>query len=506
MIQKLVIGMVLLSLGSFSSAAAADCWNAGPLFDEFNLTLAAGERTEVLGPLFNAERREESSHWAVPPLCSGGRDTSVDSGSFDFLYPLVSYDRYGSEHRFHIMQLFSFAGGKDQEDSETRRFTLFPFYFQQRSPNPEENYTALWPIYGHLEGRLFRSEMDFVLWPIYSKTQRRKSLSSRPDDAFEAGRYRNLGTRRGDVTTYNYVYPLFHRRYGDGLEGWQFWPFYGTEHKSVTTRTNGFGDVETVAGHEKRMIGWPFFFNQTTGIATENPEHVQAFLPFYALTRSPQRDSTSYLWPLGVTITDDRARAYHEVGAPWPFIVFANGEGKTVRRVWPFFSHAANTNLQSDFCLWPVYKYNRVQSAPLDRDRTRILLFLYSRVNERNTAAGTLRQRTDLWPLFTQKKDANGDTRLQVLSPLEPFLPTTPSIERNYSPLWSVWRAERNAQTGAASQSFLWNLYRRETAPEVKKCSLFFGLFQYHSDSQGRRGRLLYVPFGRKAARETPRG
>ena len=35
------------------------------------------------------------------------------------------------EYRFHIGQLFSFAGGKDQQDAEARRFTLFPFYFQQ---------------------------------------------------------------------------------------------------------------------------------------------------------------------------------------------------------------------------------------------------------------------------------------------------------------------------------------------------------------------------------------
>jgi hypothetical protein len=202
---------------------------------------------------------------------------------------------------------------------------------------------------------------------------------------------------------------------------------------------------------------------------------------------------------LGVTVTDDRGRGYHEVDAPWPLVVSARGEGKTVRRVWPFFSHAANTNLQSDFCLWPVYKYNRIQSAPLDRDRTRVLLFLYSRVNERNTATGTLRRRTDLWPCFTQKKDANGDTRLQVFSVLEPFLPTTPSIERNYSPVWSVWRAERNAKTGAASQSLLWNLYRRETSPDARKCSFLFGLFQCESDSQGRRARLFYVPLSRRA-------
>jgi hypothetical protein len=482
MIQKLVIGIVLLSLGRFSSAAAADCWNAGPLFDEFKLTLAAGERTEVLGPLFNSERRESVRQWAVLPLCSAGRDDDTDWSDFDFLYPLLTYDRYGGEYRFQIFQLLSFAGGRNQEDTRAKRFTLFPFYFQQRSVDPTQHYTAVLPFYGDLQGRLFRDEIHFVMFPAYSRT------------------------RKKDVITEDYCFPFYHRRRGDGLEGWQFWPFYGAEHKVVTTRTNGFGDVEAVGGHDKHFVAWPFFLDPTLGLGTENPEHQQALLPFYTYTRSPQRDSTSYLWPLGVTITDDRARQYHEVDAPWPLIVFAHGEGKTTKRVWPFFSHAASTNQQSDFWLWPLYKYNRLHSEPLDRDRTRILFYLYSRVNERNTDAHTVHQRTDLWPLFTHHRDFNGDSRLQLLAPIEPILPNNKSIERNYSPLWSVWRAGRNAQTGAASQSFLWNLYRRESAPEARKCSLLFGLFQYESDSQGRRGRLFYVPFGQRAARATPRG
>jgi hypothetical protein len=481
-IQKVVIGIVLFCLGGFPSRGTEAFGNAGPLFDEFALTLGPGTRKEAVGPLFNVEQRESVRQWAVPPFFSAGRDDDADWSDFDFLYPLLTYDRYGGEYRFQVFQLLSFAGGRDPADARANRFTLFPFYFQQRSIDPAQNYTAVLPFYGDLQGRLFRDEIHFVLFPGYSRT------------------------RKKDVITDNYFFPFFHCRRGDGLEGWQLWPFYGAEHKTVTTRTNGFAEAETVGGHDKHFVVWPFFLDQTLGLGTENPEHQQALLPFYSFTRSPQRDSTSYLWPLGVTVTDDRARQYHEVDAPWPLVVFARGEGKTTTRVWPFFSHAASTNLQSDFWLWPIYKYNRLQAEPLDRDRTRILLFLYARVNERNTDAQTVRQRTDLWPLFTHKHDFNGDTRLQWLAPLEPILPNNKSIERNYSPLWSVWRAERNAQTGAGSQSFLWNLYRRETAPEAKKCSLFFGLFQYQSDSQGRRGRLFYVPFGQRARRATPRG
>ena len=106
-------------------------------------------------------------------------------------------------------------------------------------------------------------------------------------------------------------------------------------------------------------------------------------------------------------------------------------------------------------------------------------------------------RRTDFWPLFTSRHDLNGNQRLQILSVLEPLLPNNKSIERNYSPLWSLWRSEKNAQTGATAQSLLWNLYRRETTPETKKCSLLFGLFQYQSDAEVRRWRLFYFPMGK---------
>ena len=115
------------------------------------------------------------------------------------------------------------------------------------------------------------------------------------------------------------------------------------------------------------------FTNNTleiAGIGGANEEHMQAMIPFYSITRSPMRDSTSVPFLFGVTVTDDRAKGYREVGAPWPLVVFRRGETANTSRVWPFYSRATNEFLESRFYLWPVYKYNRVHSDPLDRDRT----------------------------------------------------------------------------------------------------------------------------------------
>lgn len=419
--------------------------------------------------MFYQQRREAEHTFAIPPLFSHVLDPEVDAEEYDFAYPLLSYDRFGPEYRWHFFQLLSFAGGQNQEDAPAKRFTIFPFYFQQRSPQTGLNYTACFPVYGHLKNRLFKDEIFFAGFPFYAQTRKR------------------------DVVTDNYLYPFFHLRHGNSLNGWQFWPLAGHEHKAVTTKTNGFGDAEIVAGHDHSFAAWPFYLKQTSDLGTENPQNQLAVLPLYAATRSPNRDSTTVLWPF-FTWTDDRERKYREWDFPWPLLVIARGEGKTTTRVFPFFSHAHSAFLQSDFYLWPLYKYNRIHSESLDRDRTRILFFLYSAINEQNLETGVARKRTDLWPLFTHRHEINGNTRLQMLAPLEPLLPHSKSVERNWSPLWSVWRSEKNPRTGSASQSLLWNLYRSETTPTAKKNSLLFGLFQYQCDGGSKRWRWFYLP------------
>ena len=430
----------------------------GPLFSRYTTATTHALREEALGPLWYRERERdgEASIWALPPLFSHSRNTGTDSEEMDFLYPVMTYDRYGTESRYQLFQLFSFAGGNNQADQHSKRFTLFPFFFLQRSEKPEENYTALFPFYGTVRNRMLRDEIHAVMFPFYSKT------------------------RKKDVVTENYLFPIVHRREGPGLHGWQVWPIVGHEHKEVTTKTNLFAEVEMVPGHDKWFGAWPFFLRTKSGIGSENPQSAFAVLPFYSRVESTQRETTTWLWPF-FNHTIDREKKYEEWDLPWPLIVFARGEGKTANRVWPFFSHVENPVAESAFYLWPLYKYNRFHSDPVDRERTRILLFLYSDTREKNTETGEYRGRKDLWPLYTFRHDLNGNERLQILAPLEPILPASKSIERNYSPLWSLWRQEKNARTGETSQSLLWNLYRRETNPEGKKLSLLFGLVRYES-------------------------
>ena len=465
--QVFLIALVLG--GKLQARTGTNEVSAGPLYEQYRLTLNEGYRTEIVSPLFYEEQKETQWTWAVPPLLSYSKDPGPGLKEFDFVYPVLTYDRYGKQYSWQLFQLLNFTGGESQNEPKRDRVTLFPIYFQQRSSNPAENYTALLPFYGTIRNHMFRDEIYFVMWPFYCRTRKR------------------------DVVTYNYMVPFFDVRRGDGLKGWQLWPFVGNEHKAVTTQTNGFGDIETVPGHDSFFAAWPIYFNDRSGLGTPNPVLQQGVIPFYTIERSPLRNSTTVLWPF-FTHTIDEEKKYEERDAPWPFVEFAHGEGKTTRRVWPFYSKARSPTLGNGFFLWPIYKYETIHSDPLDRRRDRILFFLYSDIHEKSMETGASRRRTDFWPFYTWRRDFNGNTRFQMLALLEVWTLGSHKIERDYSPVWAIWRSEKNATTGARSQSLLWNLYRHETAPDRKKASALFGLYQYRSDAEGKRLKVFYLP------------
>ena len=189
---------------------------------------------------------------------------TTESKEFDLLYPVLTYERFGTEYRWQLAQLLSFSGGQNPDDypPDDSRFSRFIFSSARRTP--DKNYTALFPLYGHIQDRLFRDEIFFVLFPLYVETRKR------------------------DVVTDNYLFPIFHLRHGDGLQGWQFWPLVGNEHKDVTWSTNGFGETEISGGHDRFFALWPVYFHQNNDLGTDNPEKFRAALPFYAWSRSPQ--------------------------------------------------------------------------------------------------------------------------------------------------------------------------------------------------------------------------
>ncbi|MBL9134824.1 MAG: hypothetical protein JNK85_03105 [Verrucomicrobiales bacterium] len=457
-----------LVLGRTVRSEESEPWvSLGPLIQTFPLTLEPGEGVEAAGPFYYRQDRENETLWAVPPFISSAISDDGERSQMFIIPPLFSYRRYGEDRRWQVGQLLNRSNQERIEDGLIRRFNVFPFFFYQDSPNPANDYWGLMPIYGKLQGRLFRDEVEFVLFPAWLKT------------------------RKGTMTTRNIAFPFIHFRDGPGLNGWQFWPLVGHEHLEPSTRTNIADDLEIVPGHDKTFALWPMYFRNRLDLGTTNAGSVDAVLPLFYLERTPKRDHTSVMWPF-FSWTDNHEEQFKQWNTPWPLVGFARGEGKTLNRVIPLFSVGHTKTLEAQTYLWPIYRRRHQMTENFDRDRWQLGIVFYADLKELNKATGKTARRIDSWPLFSWTRDPDGNRRLQVLSVVEPFRRGL-GIERNWSPLWSIWRDERSGTSDARSQSLLWNLYRRDKTPESTKSSLLFGLVQYEKTSAGRRWRWFFL-------------
>src|SRR5580704_3416419 len=129
---RIVTGLMLWGgMAAFAAdSPSTNSVSAGFLYDKFRLTLADGERTEAAGPFFYSEINTEDQTLAFPPFYSDYKQPGVDAGEYDILYPLLTCEHYSDERRWQFAQVLSFAGGRQPDETLTRRFTFFPFYFQ----------------------------------------------------------------------------------------------------------------------------------------------------------------------------------------------------------------------------------------------------------------------------------------------------------------------------------------------------------------------------------------
>ena len=98
---------------SLTNFAAENELIAGPAWSDYRLTLEAGRRQEAVGPFFSAQQTDSEWQWSLSPLFCYTRTPDVDWTESEFLYPLFTWRRFGTEYRIQLMQLLSFSGGKN---------------------------------------------------------------------------------------------------------------------------------------------------------------------------------------------------------------------------------------------------------------------------------------------------------------------------------------------------------------------------------------------------------
>ena len=102
-------------------------------------------------------------------------DKGTDSAEFDFLYPVFTYDRFGSEYRFQLGQLISSPAAK----TNRRTFRDGSLCFQSTSSNALESRVKLYgcaPLLRTHPKPAFRDEINFAMFPFTSNEEKMSSL------------------------------------------------------------------------------------------------------------------------------------------------------------------------------------------------------------------------------------------------------------------------------------------------------------------------------------------
>jgi hypothetical protein len=464
-------GIVLIALGFLALAAASAAeegatrpLNLWPLYDDREDPLDRARVRSGLGPLLMSSRSTdgEVSQFAFRPLFFWREEHGARRLEWDLVYPLVTYRRSEGDWEFKFLEIMTARGEGSPQVGREERADFFPFYFSGVRENGEK-YSGVMPFGGHIYNRLFWEEFEWVLFPLYART-----------------------VRTGVETRY-FPWPLVSVTRGvnpeDDHRGFRIVPLYGQEKKAGV--------------FEKYFALWPLFLYQRTGLDGDEPEDVLSFLPFYVARRSPNWDQTVVLWPLYVH-TDDRAKKYEQWDVIWPIFKYARGEGRQTFILFPLYmedhkvlkdEYLMREITYDDFAvLFPLYIRQREEIIGSRKARDRILWYLYS--DTRQEGADGSSRRVDAWPFVRYERDREGSVVFQSLALLEAFLPGNEWIERNYSPLWSLYTYRANPE-GETVHSFLWNFLRHEETKVGRSIEVLGPILAYRESGEDAEFSLL---------------
>ena len=77
----------------------------GPIYDRHRRPLDKARETEMVAPLLQWARTPTTSEFALRPFFAWGENREINHSEWQFLYPFLTYTRYGPEARWQLWTL-----------------------------------------------------------------------------------------------------------------------------------------------------------------------------------------------------------------------------------------------------------------------------------------------------------------------------------------------------------------------------------------------------------------
>jgi hypothetical protein len=401
-----------------------------------------------------------------------------------FLYPFFTWERQPGYRTFSFFQLVNLRHRDEPGQPGEKSFDVWPFYFSKETGDPATTYHALFPIAGTLKYRFGKDALTWYVFPLYLHSEKSGM----------------------EVTTAPWPFLTFIS--GAGHHGFEFWPLFG--HRG---RANDY---------DRQFYLWPLIYYSAQHLDEPVPTVHRGVLPFYTRDTGPGLNSETYVWPFfGYThrVKPDR---YYERRYFWPLFVQGVGESRQINRWAPFYTHSIIKGYEKTWVAWPFYRHAEWADDKIAQERNQFLYFVYWSQTQRSLTnpAAAPAHKAHLWPLYSSWDNGAGRRQLQVLSPFEIFFPNNDVIRQLYTPLFALYRYDRQ-DDNTERRSLLWNaitwrhsatdrafhlgpLFSVQTGPDHQRVAFGAGLFGWQRQPGENHARFFLFDFARKNANKTP--
>ena len=436
--------------------------------------------TRALGPFVETTTTPQGDSFvAVRPFYSRLAQPAQERVIREYLWPLGMSRLLKNDRSWRFLLAYG-QDPKADDDASTYRAGLFPILFMGRSKDGHD-YLGVVPFGGKVYDFLMQDEVTFVLFPVYAHA------------------------RRNDLQSTSVLWPVYTREQGPGVSRFRVFPFYGYAHADRRWT--------------KRFVLWPFWHT----VEYHYPKSQGRGYMLFPLWGHMDLSDQDTWWVLPPFFRWSQAGDYRRVYAPWPFIKYTASRTERQLAFWPLWGRKSSETLSSQFLLWPIGAHSdrtaggtRIKNTrvfPLYQSESRVPCVASNaavQASLTNKVADATSRYLRVWPLASYQRV--GDAAVLRVPDLWPI--RTPSIDRNYAPLWTLY--SRLQKQDASEHEVLWGLYRQRrdadggravalfpffsyqrhgsaaVSNDVKQVSLLAGLVQYRRENSQRRWRLLY--------------
>ena len=443
---------------------------------------AGATEIEALGPLVDLRWGPEGFSHAVRPLYQ--HKANAGEWSTDYLAPLGRSFGNRSGTKFRLWPLIWSGELEDTDEGSHWGTIVFPIILAGDGPYEDDGYFALFPLIGRTRKVAGIDQFDFFLWPLFMRTRMNVTEESNSYTMLLLAGWTEGGLRDGS---------------------WRILPFY--RHRLWHSPE---GELRT----DQHTVLWPFFTWGLDNGDSKAPSHRYAFWPLVGYESSDSWYRCTVLWPFFRFQSETKPKVEGDpeflYDFPWPFFRHSHGDGETVNRAWPLYSHVTTPELDSTMFLWPLGWWRITNAlvsdkgAPPVRSQRKSLFFLPIVYHSTRTLAGREGEDIEfqLWPLFHNNRGADGhrDQGFFSLWPARDVWFMKPADEL-YSFLWTLWRRQSNGETTEQRVLFdttMWRdgpagvrvsvpfLYSQRPEPGgVARHEILWGLFGARTDDAG---------------------